>query len=78
MPNATSVPPGGVALDWRRGWIGPLAPCVLCGRPALSRSPIKDVPCHKGCAEAWITSHARGAADARRLIAAHTPGGGAR
>ena len=78
MPNATSVMPGGVALDWRRGRIGPPAPCVVCGRPALCRSPVKDVPCHKGCAEAWITSHARDAADARRLIRAYTPDGGAR
>jgi hypothetical protein len=78
MPNATSVMPGGVALDWRRGQIGPLGPCVLCGHPALCRSPVKDVPCHKGCAEAWIASHARDAADARRLIRTYTPDGGAR
>ena len=53
------APPGRVVLDWRHARIGPLAPCVLCGRPALCRSPAKDVPCHKGCAEAWITAHAR-------------------
>ena len=40
-----------VALDWRHGAIGPLAPCVLCGLPALCRSPVKNLPCHKGCAE---------------------------
>ncbi len=76
MSNATSVMPGGVVLDWRRGPIGPLAPCVLCGTPALCRSPVKDVPCHKGCAEAWITTHAANAADRARLIRLHTPGRG--
>ena len=50
-----------VVLDWRHGCIGPLAPCVLCGSPAACRSPVKDVPCHKGCAEAWITAHAHSA-----------------
>ncbi len=78
MPNATSVMPGGVVLDWRHAAIGPLAPCVLCGRPALCRSPVKDVPCHKGCAEAWIAAHARDAAHLRQLVAAYTPNGGAR
>ena len=33
MPNATSTLPGGVFLDWRRGYIGDLAPCVVCGEP---------------------------------------------
>jgi hypothetical protein len=78
MPNATSVLPGGVVLDWTRGRIGPLAPCVLCGTGALCRSPVKDVPCHKGCAEAWITTHAADAASRARLIAAYTPGRGGR
>jgi hypothetical protein len=79
MPNATSAMPGRVVLDWRHAAIGPLAPCVLCGRPALCRSPVKDVPCHKGCAEAWITTHAADAATRARLIAAYTPRrGGAR
>jgi hypothetical protein len=77
MSNSTAVVPGGVVLDWRHGEIGPLAPCVLCGTPALCRSPVKDVPCHKGCAEAWITTHARNAAHQRQLIAAHTPRRGA-
>jgi hypothetical protein len=79
MSHATSVLPGGVVLNWRHAAIGPLAPCVLCGRPALCRSPVKDVPCHKGCAEAWIITHAADAADRARLIRAYTPrGGGAR
>ena len=78
MPNATSVLPGGVVLDWRHGQVGPLAPCVCCGRPALCRSPVKDVPCHKGCAEAWITSDALDDTDRARLIAAYTPRGGGR
>lgn len=73
MFNATSIPAGRVVLDWRDGRIGPLAPCVLCGGPALCRSPVKDQPCHKGCAEQWIAGHARGPADRARLIRAHTP-----
>ena len=75
MFNATSAPAGGVVLDWRHATIGPLAPCVLCGLPALCRSPVKDTPCHKRCAETWITSHAHLA----QLIAAHSahPKGGA-
>jgi hypothetical protein len=51
MSHATSGMPARVVLDWRRGTIGELAPCVLCGTPAACRSPVKDVPCHKGCAE---------------------------
>jgi len=78
MPNATSVMPAGVVLDWRHADIGELAPCVLCGTPALCRSPARDVPCHKGCAEAWITTHARDAAHQAQLIRDHTPDGGAR
>jgi hypothetical protein len=76
MSHATSGLPGGVVLDWRRGRIGPLAPCVLCGLPALCRSPVKDVPCHKGCAETWITSHATGPHNLRRLIRTYTPRNG--
>ena len=75
MSNATSLAPGGVVLDWSRASIGALAPCVLCGKPALCRSPVKDVPCHKGCAEAWITTHAADAAHRARLIVAYTRGG---
>jgi hypothetical protein len=35
--------------------------------------PVKDVPCHKGCAETWITTHARGTGHRARLIRAYTP-----
>jgi hypothetical protein len=76
MLNATSVAAARVVLDWRHGQIGPLAPCVLCGTETVCRSPVKDVPCHKACAETWITHHARSPADLARLIRAHTPGGG--
>jgi hypothetical protein len=76
MSHATSGMPAQVVLDWRHGSTGPLAPCVLCDTPALCRSPAKDVPCHKGCAETWITSHAHSALDLARLIRAHTPGTG--
>jgi hypothetical protein len=78
MSHATSLLPGGVILDWTHASIGELAPCVLCGKPALCRSPVKDVPCHKGCAEAWITTHAADAASRARLIAAYTRGGARR
>ena len=79
MSHATSGMPARPGLDWRHGSIGPLAPCVLCGRPAVCRSPVKNLPCHKGCAETWIAAHARDAADRARLIALHTPRrGGAR
>jgi hypothetical protein len=75
MPNATSAMPARVVLDWRKGQVSDQpAPCVCCGRPALCRSPARDVPCHKACAEAWITAHARGPAHLARLIAACTPG----
>ena len=76
MSHATSGMPASVVLDWRRGSIGPLAPCVLCGRSALNRSPATGKPCHKGCAEAWITGHARGPSDLARLIRRYTPGRG--
>jgi hypothetical protein len=46
---------------------------VLCGKPAICRSPAKGVPCHKGCAEAWITVRARDPEHRARLITAHTP-----
>ena len=78
MSHATSGMPARVVLDWRHGCIGPLAPCVLCGNPAACRSPVKDVPCHKGCAEAWIIRHARGGPDLARLIRRYTPGRGER
>ena len=76
MSHATSALPARVVLDWRHAAIGDLAPCVLCGTPAVCRSPVKDVPCHKGCAEAWITTHAPSAADRARLIRRYTPRGG--
>jgi hypothetical protein len=78
MSNATSVLPGGVVLDWTRARTGPPEPCVFRDGPTVCRSPVKDVPCHKGCAEAWITTHARDAAELRRLIRTYTPDGGAR
>jgi hypothetical protein len=79
MSNATSAVPGGVVLDWTRGRTGPPAPCVFGDGLTVCRSPVKDVPCHKGCAEAWISAHARDAAELRRLVRACTPrGGGAR
>jgi hypothetical protein len=76
MSDATSGLPARLVLDWRHGTIGELAPCVLCGQPALNLSPVKDVPCHKGCAETWITNHARDAGHLARLIRAYTPGRG--
>ena len=73
MSNATSATPGRVVLDWRHAPVGPAEPCVLCGHPAICRSPVKGVPCHKGCAEAWITVRAATPVIRARLIAAHTP-----
>ena len=76
MSHAISGMPARPVLDWRHGAIGPLEPCVLCGQPALNRSPVKDVPCHKGCAETWIAAHARDAGHLARLIRDCTPRGG--
>ncbi len=73
MSHATSAHAGGVVLDWRHAATGPPAPCVLCGALTVCRSPVKDVPCHKMCAEAWITVHATSATGRARLICAHTP-----
>ena len=73
MPNATSPRPGRVVLDWTCARIGPPAPCVLCGQPAICRSPVKGAPCHKGCAEAWITVRASDPDTRDRLITRHTP-----
>jgi hypothetical protein len=78
MSNPTAIVPGGVVLDWTHARTGPPEPCVFGDGPTALRSPVKDVPCHKGCAESWITTHARDAAHQRQLIAAHTPRGGAR
>ena len=76
MSHATSIVPGGVVLDWRHAQTGPPVPCALCGGLTCCRSPVQGVPCHKGCAEAWITVHATNAAERARLIAAHTPAKG--
>jgi len=78
MPNSTPIVPDGVVLDWRHGRTGPPEPCVFGDGPTVCRSPVKDVPCHKGCAEAWITDHARDAAHLAQLVRAHTPRAGAR
>jgi hypothetical protein len=78
MSHATSAAPGRVVLDWRHGTIGSLAPCALCGHPALCRSPATGVPCHKRCAEAWIATHARDDAGRARFIRRYTPRGGDR
>ena len=77
MSHATSRVPGGPVIPgWRHAQIGPPQPCVLCDGLTVCRSPARGVPCHKGCAEAWITTHATTDADRARLIAAHTPGKG--
>lgn len=48
------------SLDWSKtGSAGDPAPCVICGKPALCRSP-KGKPCHKVCAEAWAANHTTG------------------
>ena len=77
MSNPTLTAPDLEVLDWTRGRTGP-PPCVICGRLALCRSPVKDVPCHNRCAETRITAHATSVRDQRRLIRACTPRGGAR
>lgn len=46
-------------LDWRNARVADPAPCVLCGKPAFLRSPDKNVPCHKTCAESWINQRKR-------------------
>lgn len=74
MSHATSTNPGGpVVLDWRHAPTGPLAPCVLYGALTCCQSPAQGVPCHEGCAETWITTHATTPPVRARLIAAHTP-----
>ena len=77
MFHATSAMPGGVVLDWSLARTGPPEPCVFGDGLTVCRSPVKDVPCHKGCAEAWINDHARDAAHLAQLVSAHTPRGGA-
>jgi hypothetical protein len=73
MSNSTAPAPGGVVLDWRYAATGPPAPCVFGDGPTICRSPVKDVPCHKGCAETWITTHAITPADRARVIRLYTP-----
>jgi hypothetical protein len=74
MSHATSTLPGSpVVLDWRHANIGPPGPCVLCRGLTCCRSPVKDLPCHKSCAETWIAAHATTDADRAQLIAAYTP-----
>jgi hypothetical protein len=62
-----------VILDWRHGTTGEPEPCIICGQPAICRSPAKNVPCHKRCAETWIAAHARDAGHRDQLIRQHTP-----
>ncbi|WDZ86373.1 hypothetical protein [Micromonospora cathayae] len=46
-----------VFIDWSKsGSAGTPEPCVICGQPAICRSP-KGKPCHKVCAESWATDH---------------------
>jgi hypothetical protein len=44
-------------LDWRTATVADPEPCVICGKPALLRSPDKGRPCHKTCAEDWLAAH---------------------
>ena len=77
MFHATSARAGGVVLDWRRAATSPVPePCVFGDGLTICRSPVKDVPCHKACAETWITTHARDAGHLARLIRRYTPGRG--
>ncbi|SCL40109.1 hypothetical protein GA0070615_4283 [Micromonospora aurantiaca] len=42
-----------VVLDWTRtAGAGEPVPCVICGKPAICRSPAGK-PVHKVCAETW-------------------------
>ena len=77
MSHATSRVPGGpVVLDWRHAATGPPEPCVFGDGLTVCRSPVKDVPCHKACAETWITTHAANPADLAQLIRDYTPARG--
>jgi hypothetical protein len=73
MSHATSAAVGGVVLDWRHASIGPPEPCVFGDGPTVCRSPVQGVPCHKACAETWITTHAANPADLAQLIRDYTP-----
>ena len=73
MSNSTPAVPGGVVLDWRHAATGPPEPCVFGDGRTVCRSPVQGVPCHKACAETWITTHAADAADLAQLIRDCTP-----
>lgn len=73
MSKPTLAAPGGVVLDWRHAQVGPPEPCVFGDGLTVCRSPVKGVPCHKRCAEAWIDAHASSPAQRARLVAAYTP-----
>ena len=74
MSHATSTTTGSpVVLDWRHAPTGPPAPCVLCEGLTCCRSPARGLPCHKGCAETWITTHAANPAALAQLIGDYTP-----
>lgn len=73
MSKPTLAAPGGVVLDWRHAATGQPEPCVFGDGLTVCRSPVQGVPCHKGCAEAWITTHAGSPAERARLVAAYTP-----
>ncbi len=73
MSKPTLTAPSGVVLDWRRAATGQPEPCVLCGGLTVCRSPVKGTPCHKACAEEWITTHTTSPAERARLVAAYTP-----
>ena len=73
MFHATSAPAGGVVLDWRHATTGPPEPCVFGDGPTVCRSPALGVPCHKACAETWITTHAANPAGLAQLSRDCTP-----
>lgn len=40
---------------WSHADLDDLAPCVLCGTPAMLRDPYTNQPCHLACAQAQAT-----------------------
>ncbi|SCF49276.1 hypothetical protein GA0070563_12177 [Micromonospora carbonacea] len=51
-----------IVLDWTRGaGAGESAPCVICGKPAICRSPAGK-PVQKVCAEVWTAQRSTGKA----------------
>jgi hypothetical protein len=49
-------------LDWSKtGSAGEPAPCVICGKPAICRSPNNKVV-HKTCADLWDANRRTGRA----------------